>query len=637
MGDYIIKQLSECNDTNARITKYNEILSLSSSVIADNIDTIINQYNDDVNNDEESLLLKILVNATSSSSSSSTTETIGKKVYKIMITRLKLQSLSLSIKSLQWKVLLNLSSESSLLSLISNENNILLLIKDNTYDINCLELAWKLSKTDDYDTTMASSELQLIKQFIITINNINTSNDIKIMIIKIIGNISLNKSNQPYLASAELGLLQSFISIINNDKGDTVPKVLGIIHTLSRHKKVQQYMSSKDLGLIVTIVSILCNPTTPSTETIDITLKIVINLSVNESNNEYMISNNVGLVTALKGIIMKSDKDASVKAWTAVLNLLPDIESRVPFLSDVIKDDKNDARLKALDEVQGLAKEKEYHQAMIGSALGLFKALSHAMSDKGDARSRALIIARSLTKTTKTKANLDANFKAILLSIIKDNNENDSKSALLILSSTAATKEDKLAIALLKLRNEVAPDELKAICKELLQLTVDNVKISNLDDIGIILSKYTSSIDEEQEVLLLSILANISKSQDTQFQENLFGKMFAMLVDRLTKASAALKSIIWRIMNNLADSNTNKKAVGNTQYGLFPIIVSNLRDDNDVDCLSFALNLCRNVENRKELGAVQLGLCPILIDKMKHGYCSSLLIVIFIKSYHYLY
>jgi len=323
---------------------------------------------------------------------------------------------------------------------------------------------------------------------------------------------------------------------------------------------------------------------------------------------------------------MKLDNDASAKAWTAVLNLLPDIESRVPFLCDVIKEDQKDARLKALDEVKGLAKEKEYHQAMIANALGLFKALCHAIdTGKGDTRNRALIITRSLTKTTKTKANLDANFKAILLTIVKGNNENDSKNALLVLSSTAATKEDKLVIVLLKLRTEVVPDELKAICKELLQLTIDNVKINNLDDIDMILSKYTSNIDDEQELLLLSILANISKSQDTQFQENLFVKMFATLVDRVTKASAASKSIIWKIMNNLVDSNTNKKAAGNTQYGLFPIIVNNLREDNDVDCLSFVLNLCRNVENRKELGAPQLALCPIIMGKMKHGYCSSLL------------
>ena len=378
----IINKLNNENDIDSKKDVYDNILKLSTNqsqsvVIVDNIDTILKHYSDNINNDEEIIILKILMNV---SKSSIACETIcnNDKILSLIESILKSETLISDIKSQIWNLLIVLAPS------INKESNVISLIvhclKMNIKDLQCLENTWQLSKYDQYSEYMVSKELGLIEQ----LKNVMKENkdEARLWSLKIIANLAVNKLTQIYLASTALGMIPILKEIIKEDNDENRLKALSIIQVLGKNKKNQQYLSSKELDLIPVLIFV-----TKSEKDVFISngLQLLLSLSGSETNNEYLASTELGLLEAMKIIVIKFNGDIANKAWDVALRLSLDLETRIPWLCSIIKEDKDESdRLKALNEIHALSKEKDYHQALMQPELELMKTLSISIDTNGN-------------------------------------------------------------------------------------------------------------------------------------------------------------------------------------------------------------------------------------------------------------
>lgn len=418
-GIDIISKLDDSNDNDSKKDIYENILKLSSNsstsvVIVDNIDKILKHYNDDISNDEEIIMLKILMNICKSSIS---IEILCKnnKILSLIESRLRNIALISDIKAHIWNFLTvlapSLDKESSVVSLIVH------CLKMNVKDLYCLESTWQLSKHDQYAEYMASKELGLLEQ----LKNVMKENkdEARLLSLKIISNVAINKSSQIYLASVPLGMIPILKEIIKDDNDENQLKALSIIQVLSKNKKNQHYLSSKELDIIPLLIVAIKSE---KDVLVSSGLQILLSLSGNEANNQYLTSPELGLLESLKKIVIVNNGDIANKAWDVATRLSIDLESRIPWLCGIIKEDKDEPdRLKALNEVHVLSKEKDYHEALMQPELGLIKALSIGIETGGDTRTKVLVILKTLCKSSIAKTNIaaDADLKEKFYSICK--------------------------------------------------------------------------------------------------------------------------------------------------------------------------------------------------------------------------
>jgi hypothetical protein len=173
-----------------------------------------------------------------------------------------------------------------------------------------------------------------------------------------------------------------------------------------------------------------------------------------------MVSPELGLLALLMRVVREDKGDARVKALFVLQNLSNRPENMVSMVSPelgllallmgVVREDKGDARVKALIVFQSLSCAPENKVSMVSPELGLLALLMEVVrEDKKDARVKALIVFQNLSirpENMVSMASPELGLLPLLMEVVREDKKDARVKALIVFQNLSCAPENKVSM-----------------------------------------------------------------------------------------------------------------------------------------------------------------------------------------------
>lgn len=188
----------------------------------------------------------------------------------------------------------------------------------------CIAVLSNLCDYEEYSAIICSPTVGVATYFVAILSNASVGDDVVMGILDILVKVTAEdrSKSRKLLGRADISLPSALIFIIKGNKTDKRYKALKIIHNLSSEKANVEYLASAQVDLFIVLMEAVFYHESDRDGNIIEALSSIRNLLVAKDNKDYMKSMQLGLMKLMMEVLTKNARLPTVKAVDILLFLI---------------------------------------------------------------------------------------------------------------------------------------------------------------------------------------------------------------------------------------------------------------------------------------------------------------------------